>query len=245
MKIVVNTQGTSAPKKTKPRKSFQRSSGRGFKKNPQVSAAEIEREAREMEHATNKPDLPEEPIGEVSGESFDFIPPAEETPNVGDTVDAASGEGVSAESYPPVQVFPGDEVPPKPEETPWSSEDITGQTENLQGFGHDGDGVEEDEVATTQRHLKLGRKERSAKVKNPSKKGKPNQSRADKVLSEDFNDAADNVWIEEPTKPVGKGGLSAVISIAEVLVAGAIFAVLGNQVGTILLNNIVTKAMGG
>lgn len=102
--------------------------------------------------------------------------------------------------------------------------------------------------------LKLEKKQREKKTpakKTPSKKSKSvgkKRRAVDKVFEDEDNYAEGDDVFQEDDVVVAKAKaspVSIVIIVVETLVAGCIFAVLGNQVGTIMLNTIVTRTLGG
>lgn len=101
---------------------------------------------------------------------------------------------------------------------------------------------EEQEEPVEEEQPKKGKRGKDKKVKPPKEKKSRKAKAAALVDGEDVEDDIGDDDFDEPVR-VRRG--STLLAIGEAIVAAAIFAVAGNQVGTIILTNMVSKALGG
>lgn len=239
MKIVVDQDSqsrTSRGKKSKQPEAKKKSRskkavGKGFKRTSgAATAAEVEaknqKAAAEEVYAPPVGEGPELGENEALG-AGGFVPPSGE----GEETLAAGGEGWPTVN-PEAAVASGEMPDPEAEDSREDEEPFLNEEEEEPPKAH----------------------KRGAKTKkgHPPKAGKSKKEKAPaakKTKRSRANDALNGDWDDEdmeglPAKPKAST-LSNILGIAEVAIAMAIFAVLGTQVGTLVLNNTVAHALGG
>lgn len=269
MKIVVENQDSPsrAPRSKKDKRAGQKkqektsrkASGKGFRRTSKApTAAEVEAQARErerLERQEAREAAPLSPYDELGGEQAVFTPPGKDVGEPEEESVALTTPGVGVEDWPPtnpeqqVGLYENSDAPEQEEHTEPEEEEPAGpEEEEPVVFAEDAE-----EGPRPRRGLDLSskKKAKAQRGKRDTAKAKPKKGKAKKEQYVDYLDDGnydsgtgdwDDGFAESLAVKQKPSTLSSVLGIVETMIAMAIFAVLGTQVGTLLLNNLVTRA---
>lgn len=265
MKIVVENQDSPsrAPRSKKDKRAGQKkqektsrkASGKGFRRTSKApTAAEVEAQARERERLERQEareaaeeSAPLSPYDELGGEQAVFTPPGKDVGEPEEESVALTTPGVGVEDWPPTNPeqrvglhensdAPEQEEPAEPEEEEPAAfvEDAKEEPRPRRGLD-----LSSKKKAKAQR----GKKD-TAKAK--LKKGKAKKEQYVDYLDDGNYDDGTGDWDDGLAESLAvkqkPSTLSSALGIVETMIAMAIFAVFGMQVGTLLLNNLLTRA---
>lgn len=227
----------------------------------QQEVPEVEAPVADEHFVPPTPALEEVEASQVATtDEAEYAPPASDTPEEEGRAEQVSPfvveeETVTSQITPPEEE--GVKLPPTESagaEESEAKEPIeapeTTLAEGLSADDFDEDSGEEDDSPKKVRGRK-SKEKKSKKEKKPKKEKAPKASKKkkkepDPEESEEFEGTLSEGNVEEEPVTRSKPSMGKqLVSIGEAVAAGVIFAVAGNQVGTIILSNVVKNVVGG
>lgn len=223
MKIVVN--GQPSAREQKPQREKKEKATRSRSPRGRLKKRDIQADAGSLAETTVEKEIQNQGEGiEATG----FVPPTAE--GVADVQGDSGNAGDSANNDTPADV-----ENQEPSEAEKAS--VAAFEKAMEEADRVEDAAEQDEEK--QSHPAIA----GRKIKRPSKRA---VGRASQQKDKQEDTALDETDIDEllATRPANTL-VSCVIAVIETAVAGAAFLLIGNQLGGILLHNLLTKASGG